>query len=130
MTIAGHEGDVILADVKEHTVHHRTELIVSRSKQGSRQTVQQNRAVDADGLYVVGNVQRKWILIGVLAHETALTILVEDFDFVSLVVHLNRNGLLVKLFQTIQDGVGFHGKFATSFRFLHVDGAHKRGLAV
>ncbi|MPN39347.1 hypothetical protein SDC9_186875 [bioreactor metagenome] len=122
MPVGRHHGDVFRGDVEVDTVHHGTEFIICRGKQGAVDTTQHNRSGNVYPNGIVGQSHRARIFIGILAHEAVFTVGVLNQDLESICVDLERKRLFGQFLQRIEQGLRSHGKRAVRIAFNDLDG--------
>ena len=109
--VGRHHGDVFRGDVEVDTVHHGTEFIICRGKQGAVDATQHNQSgnvYNSNG--IVGESHRARIFIGILAHEAVFTVGVLNQDLESICVDLERKRLFGQFLQRIEQGLRSNGK--------------------
>ena len=125
MAVAGHHGQVVGRQVEVDAVHHGAQLVLCGGKERAVDVVDQSLRGELYGCSIVADGLRAWEVVGVLDGEVVRTVHVADVNLPLIVVDVDCQRLLGKLFHCIEDGVAVHAEVALALTVVRVErGAH------
>ena len=128
--ISSYHRHFVLGDVKENTVHHRTQIIVGSAENGLLDRALEHVSRDGYLTSVCLGSRHLRILVAVHADERVGTVLADHADCEVLLVDGEGQRLLAELLERLQQQFGGRCHLAGTFHAVHLDAGTDGRLAV
>ena len=119
MRIGSHHSHFVLCDIKENSVHYRTQVVICGSKNRLLNSTLQHIGRNNQRTRLCLNTRHLRILIAVHSHKRIGTILTNHADCKVILIDGKHQRLLAELPECLQQQLGCRSYFAATFYTLY-----------